>query len=148
MTGTRFAILLMVSVSVAGCGSAARSMLERNDNNVQVSANPDLAMPPDLRLPPPGSGPPPAQPQPSYNTAYDSNAIYDGGTPTAPAANKTQFGDDVYAKAGISIYKPDGTRKTDPELREELRKYYVAKKRQKNSNYGTVFNIGNIFKDE
>ena len=33
-------------------------------------------------------------------------------------------------------------------LREELRKATVAEKQKANPNYGTVFNIGNIFKDE
>ena len=143
MTGTRFAILMILTVSVAGCGSGARSMLERDDSGVHASANPDLAMPPDLRLPPPGSAPtPPPQPAPGYNTAYNSDA------PPAPAANNTHYGDDVYAQAGISVNKPDGTRKSDQELRDELRKYYLAKKKQSNPNYGTVFNIGNIFNDE
>ena len=56
--------------------------------------------------------------------------------------------DSVYAQAGISVYKPDGTRKSDADLRKELQDYYRAQKKAKNPNYGTVFNIGNIFKDE
>ena len=143
MTGTRFAILMITAVSVAGCGSTARSMQERDDSGVQASANPDLSMPPDLRLPPPGSAPPPPpQPAPGYDTAYNADA------PPAPAATNARYGDDVYAQAGISVNKPDGTRKSEQELRDELRQYYLAKKKQKNPNYGTVFNIGNIFNDE
>jgi hypothetical protein len=65
----------------------------------------------------------------------------------APAARATPA-DSVYTQAGISLYKPDGTKKTDAELRNELQAYYLAQKKAKNPNYGTVFNIGNIFKDE
>ena len=55
---------------------------------------------------------------------------------------------DKYAKAGISLTRADGTKKTEGELDNELRAYHLAKKRQQNPNYGTVFNMGNIFKDE
>ena len=68
--------------------------------------------------------------------------------PAAPSAPARRLPTDIYAKAGISLYKPDGTKKTDTELRAELQAYYLAQKKAKNPNYGTVFNIGNIFKDE
>jgi len=55
---------------------------------------------------------------------------------------------DVYERNGISKVRPDGTPKTDQELQAELKALYLAKKRQKNPSYGTIFNIGNIFKDE
>ena len=139
----RFALLLTVSAVLAGCGSTARSLLESDDGGVQPTASPNLALPPDLRLPPPGSAPP--APPPSTVASYDPPAA---AAPADPSAPRPQFGDDVYAQAGISVNKPDGTRKSDQELREELRRYYIAKKQQKNPNYGTVFNMGNIFRDE
>lgn len=138
-TVARLATLLMVSAALAGCGSAARSMLERDDSAVQASANPNLAMPPDLRLPPPGSAPPPAA---SYTPPPSA------GAPAAPVDPRPVYGDDIYAQAGISVNKPDGTRKSNQELREELRKYYIAQKRQQNPSYGTVFNMGGVFRDD
>jgi hypothetical protein len=54
----------------------------------------------------------------------------------------------VFTNAGISLYNADGTKKTDQQLRDELQAYYIAQKKAKNPSYGTVFNIGNIFKDE
>ena len=137
---SRLAVLVAVSAALAGCGSAARSMLERDDSAVQASASPNLTMPPDLRLPPPGSAPPPAA---SYNPPPTT-----GAAPGTAAAPRPAYGDDVYAQAGISTTNPDGSRKPEPQLREELRQYYAAKKREKNPNYGTVFNIGNIFSDD
>ena len=69
-------------------------------------------------------------------------------TAAAPAVAGNSAADSVYTNAGISVYKPDGTRKSDDELRRELQQYHIAQKKAKNPNYGTVFNIGNIFKDE
>ena len=136
---TNAAALALVAVITAGCGSTMRNMLERGDPpEQQANVRQELTMPPDMRLPPPGSAPEPTaqEPAPTYSTGA-----------TTPG-ERPHYGDDVYAQAGISVYKPDGTRKTDAELREELQQYYIAKKKQKNPKYGTVFNMGNIFKDE
>ena len=125
-------------------------MLERKDPpEIQAASNHSLTMPPDLRLPPPGSAPEATSQAaaPAYNdTTYDAPGT--SQSVAAAPAQTNQYGDDVYANAGISVYKPDGTRKTDGELREELRLYHINKKKQRNPNYGTVMNIGNIFKDE
>jgi hypothetical protein len=43
--------------------------------------------------------------------------------------------------------KPDGTRKTDYELQQELRQVYISRKRAQNPNYGTIMNIGSVFSD-
>ena len=67
---------------------------------------------------------------------------------SAPAATSTNPADSVYEQAGISVTNPDGTRKSDDQLRKELQAYYIAQKKAKNPNYGTVFNMRNIFKDE
>jgi hypothetical protein len=138
------AALGLLALTLAGCGSAMRDMLERDTPQQQAAVRQDLTMPPDLRLPPPGSGP--AEPASVTPGVYDSTS----GTAAAvaPSAPRPTAEQGIYEKVGISIYKPDGSKKTDSELREELRQYYIAQKKQKNSNYGTVFNMGNIFSDE
>ena len=71
-------------------------------------------------------------------------------TPTAPAPN-TQVAtapvptNDIYAKWGISRTNPDGTPKSQEKLIEELRAKQKEIEQDKNPNYGTVFNIGNLF---
>ena len=141
------AVLGLLAVPLAGCGNTMRDYLERETPPQQAAVRQDLTMPPDLRLPPPGSAPlaEPASPD-----------LYDGGDmaaaapsePLAPAAPRPTPEQGIYEKAGISLTRPDGTKKTDAELRAELREYYIAQKQAKNPKYGTVFNIGNIFKDE
>jgi hypothetical protein len=114
-------------------------------------------MPPDLRLPPPGTTT--AMPDPgAINSTAALTAPPPAAAPAAPAAPATTGAtaaaapatgpDSVYVNAGISLYNPDGTKKTDQQLRQELQAYYLAQKKAKNPSYGTVFNIGNIFKDE
>lgn len=136
----------LVMLTVSACGSRVQSMLDRDDSGAQqhVASNQNLTMPPDLRLPPPGSGTAPVtQTAPA---SYQQDGLQ--SAPSAPPANRPQYGDDVFAREGINVYKPDGTRKTETELREELRQAQLAKKKQKNPNYGTVFNMGNIFSDD
>ncbi len=123
MKSTVSAVALgLAALTLAGCGSTMRDMLE--------------------------AAPAPATVTPGiYDSSSGSAAATAPVTQAAPVAppNPAQT---AYEKAGISLTKPDGTKKTDAELREELRAYYIAQKRQKNPNYGTVFNIGNIFSDE
>jgi hypothetical protein len=131
----------------------------------QVRVNQALSMPPDLQLRAPSgqisedgqankvaSAPPPQQP--SYDQASaapDDQAsaapepLEQTGTaaPAQPAPKQ-----DVYEHYGISKVKPDGTPKSERELLRELREAQIAAKRKQNPNYGTVWNIGNIFKDE
>lgn len=136
-------LLLAAAIGLAGCGSSMRNLLERDGPPPQQTAvRQDLTMPPDLQLAPPGTAPA-ATSQPLAPTDTTSN--YD--QPTVTAARPAPE-DDIYARAGISLYRADGTKKSDEELRTELRAYYIAQKQKKNPNYGTVFNIGNIFKDE
>jgi hypothetical protein len=54
---------------------------------------------------------------------------------------------DVYERNGISKVRADGTPKSDTELKAELKKVYLTKKQQTQPHYGTIFNMGNIFKD-
>ena len=143
------ALLVAMASGLSGCGSAMRDYLERPTPNQTAAVQQDLTMPPDLRLPPPGSAP----------SAPDGGAGSLAMAEPAPAPVQTSVSpvtqggastpkDSVYTQAGISLYRADGTKKTDAELKAELQALYTARKRQKNPNYGTVFNIGNIFKDE
>jgi hypothetical protein len=145
--------LAVLATALAGCGSTMREYLEKETPAQSAAVRSDLTMPPDLRLPQPGT----TAPAPDTG-AVSTEASLTAPPPAAaksapvtsaapPAAGATSV-DSIYTQAGISIYKPDGTRKSDTELRKELQDYYMAQKKAKNPNYGTVFNIGNIFKDE
>ena len=137
--------LLAVAALAGGCTSIADVMRPGPEEQAQAQqqAYQDLSMPPDLRLPPPGSAPQPAPPpEPSAQVASVAPATPYGSAPAAAPQG------DIYERNGMSKVHPDGTPKTDAELQAELKKIYLAKKQQKNPKYGTVFNIGNIFKDE
>jgi hypothetical protein len=151
-------LLGIAAMALTGCGNSMRSYLEKDTPVQSTSMRGDLTMPPDLRLPPPGT----TAPAPDTSTMSNQAALTAPPPPaaatapakvasapaaTAPAANPNDP-NSIYTQAGISIYKADGTKKTDSELRKELQEYYIAQKRAQNPNYGTVFNIGNIFKDE
>ena len=145
----------VVALGLAGCSNPMRSYLEKDSPAQSVAMRQDLTMPPDLRLPPPGTTT--AAPDPgayanetasltSPPAAAAATAPATAAATPAPAVNNGPYA--VYTNAGISLTNPDGTKKTDQQLREELQAYYVAQKKAKNPKYGTVFNIGNIFKDE
>ena len=142
----KFAVSLASLIAVAAVASGCTTISDvmrpgPEDQQAQPQAYHDLSMPPDLRLPPPGSGPEPA-PGVAQTTAASAAPLSPvTGSAAAPEG-------DVYERNGIVKIRSDGTPKTDAELQAELRKVYLAKKQQKNANYGTVFNIGNIFKDE
>lgn len=155
-------LLCLAGLSLAGCSNTMRNYLEKETPTQTLNARQDLAMPPDLRLPPPGTttaapdpGAAAAAAQTAALTAAPSipvssapkaaaPAVTTAATTTAPASGP----DAIYTNAGISVFNPDGTRKTDQQLREELQAYYIAQKKAKNPSYGTFMNIGNIFKDE
>ena len=120
-------------------------------------------MPPDVRLPPPGTtaaapdtgAVSSAEMQSAALTTPPTTPVYAAPKAAAPAvktaATTTEPAsgpDAIYTNVGISVFNPDGTRKTDQQLREELQDYYIAQKKAKNPKYGSVLNIGNIFKDE
>ena len=139
------AVLGLFALLLAGCGETMRGYLEK-DTPAQTAATPqDLTMPPDLSLAQPGTAP--AETQPVAPSSYENSDVA-APVPTAPAPSGAVSPDDKYRKAGISLNKPDGARKSSAELDAELKAYFVAQKRQQNPNYGTVFNMGNIFKDE
>lgn len=155
-------LLCLAGLSLAGCSNTMRNYLEKETPTQTLNARQDLAMPPDLRLPPPGTttaAPDPGAAAAAAQTAALTTApsipvasapkaaapaVTTAATTTAPASGP----DAIYTNAGISVFNPDGTRKTDQQLREELQAYYIAQKKAKNPSYGTFMNIGNIFKDE
>jgi hypothetical protein len=120
------------------------------------------AAPPDAFVPPSVSAEQPAEVASTQTSAYDTGAQKLETTPgTGPAptqispvqsAQKTNLTgktaqQDAYQRFGISKTKPDGTAKTQSELDRELLEAVRAEKRKQNPNYGTVFNMGRIFKD-
>ena len=54
----------------------------------------------------------------------------------------------TYAEYGILPTKPDGTPKTQAEMNAELAEAMKARKVQQNPHYGTIFNVGSIFRGE
>ncbi len=140
------AVLLAAGALASGCTSIADVMRPGPAEQPQVQQTyQDLSMPPDLQLRPPGTAAaPPAVQEPaavSSTKVASAPATPYGNAAAAPAG-------DIYERNGISRVKPDGTAKSDAELQAELKKVYLAKKQAANPNYGSVFNIGNIFKDE
>lgn len=112
----------------------------------QIATNNPLSLPPDLQLPAPGTAATAAAYQsPAVSTQLappaKSTSLY-GGTAATPAPDG-----DVFDQNGISKYRPDGTLKTAAELNKELSAVYMARKKAKNPNYGTIGNIGSIFSD-
>jgi hypothetical protein len=143
-------------------------------DETQVSVNQPLSVPPDLQLRPPSdkepqhtaSLPQDAQ-QPASGTLQqpqDLGLSPDAEATAAPAQPSGQpqqlqqpqqpqqqatVGDpqDAYARAGVSRYHPDGREKTQIELNEEMREKKVEAERQKDPNYGTIWNLGSVWSD-
>jgi hypothetical protein len=148
-------VLAVLAAGTAGCSDTMRNYLEKDTPTQQQAAvRQDLTMPPDLSLAPPSSAPQESTAsanQPLYDSSSTAAAPAPAPAPAAPAMAakpRPSPADSLYEKAGISLTKPDGTRKTQAELQAEYKAWYVAQKRQQNPNYGTVFNMGNVFKDE
>ena len=147
--------VLALSIVLAGCSSSRllNKMGFGNSSPQQTAQTPvvqtgnNLALPPDLQLRPPGTVTENYQPSPApiapVQTANLEEDMY-SSAPTAPAAPVKR---DIYAEYGISKLKPDGTPKLEGDLKAELKQAMLKRKQQQNPNYGTVFNIGNIFHD-
>lgn len=145
---------LLLALGLAGCGSASVSSIMGDDApSVQAArANADLSMPPDLRLHPPSeaaayAAPAATTPEATSTTSAALSTAPGTAAAGSPAADRAQIGDDIFAKYGISKTNPDGTAKTPQQMQNELRAAMIAQKRQTNPAYGTIFNIGDIFKD-
>jgi hypothetical protein len=142
---------LLLSLALAGCssnllGGGASSSGPVAEQSIPVGNQ--LALPPDLSLRAPGATTP----------AYRSNAALGEGATgvysddvnpplNRQAALPKGTTGDVYEKYGISRLNPDGSKKDEGALRAELRQAVLAEKRKTNPNYGTVRNIGDLFRD-
>jgi hypothetical protein len=144
---------VIAALALAGC--APSSVLDifgaGKSSAPQAGAVPqgnNLAMPPDLQLKAPAEtasqdyqpntvGSPP----PGNDVALAAPAPVVARPAPAPAP-------DIYEQYGISRTNPDGSPRDKAVLEKELKAAMIAKKRQANPRYGTIFNIGNIFRDE
>ena len=85
---------------------------------------------------------PPAYAQPQQPPAYGQQPPAYGQPPA-----QQQASGDIYQRHGISRTNPDGSEKSHTQLMKELRKVRLEKKRAQNPNYGTIFNMGDLFSD-
>jgi hypothetical protein len=133
-------------------------------DETQVTANQPLTVPPDLQLRPPSneepksvaSLPPANQQQPAaidlqqpQDYASAPQAEPAPAQPQAQPQQQASTGEaqDAYARAGVSRYHPDGREKTQLELNEEMRQKKIEADRQRDPNYGTIWNLGSVWGD-
>lgn len=171
--GLRIAVLAIFGGLVAGCSETGFQDVigagKYTPDETQVSVNQPLSVPPDLQLRPPSdeepqrtaSLPDDAQPPASgtLQQPQDIGLSPDAEAAAAPAQGQPQQlqqtqqqasgaeAQDAYARAGVSRYHPDGREKTQLELNEEMRQKRVEAERQKDPNYGTIWNLGSIWSD-
>jgi hypothetical protein len=143
--------VLVLSFVLGGCSSSGLldKMGLRDSPTPQtpvIQTGNNLALPPDLQLRPPGTVTENYQPN-TVPAAPVQSASLDEGLYSSPSAYQPPVKRDIYAEYGISRLKPDGTAKTDEDLKSELKLAMLKRKQQQNPNYGTIRNIGNIFDD-
>jgi hypothetical protein len=163
------AVLVALGGLVAGCSETGfQDFLGAGKyapDETQVSVNQPLSVPPDLQLRPPSdveprrvaSQPPPSQPagQPAYDQLQQPQdlTVAPQPQPTVPQPGQPQQQtasaepQDVYARWGVSRYHPDGRKKSQIELNEEMRQKRDEMRRQQDPNYGTIWNLGSIWSD-
>ena len=145
--------VLAMSFVLAGCGasrllggmSLGSSSPAPQAPTVQTGNN--LALPPDLQLRPPGTAAENYQPTPAPAAPIQSASLEEDMYSSTPPVAAAPVKRDVYAEYGVSKVKPDGTPKTDQELKADLKLAILKRKQQQNPGYGTVRNIGGIFSD-
>ena len=166
-TAYGLALSLMAALAVAGCSETKMQDLlgsgkDATPDESQVRVNRNLSMPPDLNLRPPSgdtsedgqpnqvaSALPPAQPAMDQAQPQPAPMQTASANPPPPAAQGQQPPQqDIYEKYGISKVGPDGKPKSENQLYKELHAAQLAEKRKANPNYGTIWNMGNVFKDE
>lgn len=142
--------VLALSFVLGGCASSGllNSMGLGNSpapqQTPEVRTGNNLALPPDLQLRPPGAVTEDYQPNQPTVAPVESASLDEVSTPPVAAAPVKR---DIYAEYGISKLKPDGTAKTPDELKAELKVAILKRKQQQNPGYGTIRNIGAIFKE-
>lgn len=162
------AFSLTAALAVAGCSETKMQDLlgsgkSATPDETQVRTNRNLAMPPDLNLRPPTGEVAEDGQLNTVASAVPAEPAMDQAQPTpepAPAPVQTASANpppaqgaeppkqDVYEKYGISKTGPDGKPKSENQLYKELHAAQLAEKRKANPNYGTIWNMGNVFKDE
>ncbi len=137
----------LISLAVTGCAGPTISSIMGSDTPsvAKAQTHRDLTMPPDLQLRAPSATTSEVVEAPASEPVVSTAAAPQAVDTANPAQGKVEA--DVYERNGISKVHPNGKPKTQAELGAELKKAYVAKKREQNPNHGTIFNIGNIFKD-
>ncbi len=136
-----------VTLLLAGCSSGLLGGGGSNSGpsaEPQIAVNNQLAMPPDLSLAAPGTR---AAPAARVASIDDEPVDLDAPITPTPAPAPKADTQDVYEQYGISKTNPDGTKKEEGKLREELRQAVLAKKRKENPKHGTIFNVGELFRD-
>lgn len=153
LNGTQAALCAALAVALAGCSSSLLNSKSGTLPSNNVAVGNELSLPPDLSLRAPSAT------APAYDTAAVAGDDVYGAAPSsvkpaAPgqltrgeAAAQNAGKGDVYDQYGISKFKPDGTKKEEWELREELKVAIRKRKQQQNPGYGTVFNMGGLFSD-
>jgi hypothetical protein len=164
------AVLVVFGGLVAGCSETGFQDLigagKYTPDETQVTVNQPLSAPPDLQLRPPSNEQPqsvasvPQAGQPATDTLQQPQdvALSPSTEPAAPQAptqlqpEAQQQADadqpqDIYARHGVSRHHPDGREKTQIELNEEMRQKRDEAMRQKDPNYGTIWNLGSIWSD-
>ncbi len=140
-----------VAAALAGCSSAANLLNGGSSPTPQAASIPvgnQLALPPDLSLATPRQTVDTYQPNgpvASVAAPAEGGELYSGNASAATAKRKGGTIDEAFAYYNISKTKPDGSAKSTAELNEELKLAIKAEKRRQNPNYGTIFNIGEIF---
>lgn len=158
---------LAAALAVAGCSETKVQDLlgtgkDTTPDESQVRVNRSLSMPPDLNLRPPTGE--------ATEEDGEPNKVANVAAPAQPAMDQPQAApqplrtaaakapettagteppqQDVYEKYGISKVGANGKPKTQNQLYKELHEAQLAEKRKANPNYGTIWNMGNVFKDE
>lgn len=155
-----YLLLALATLALGGC-SAGAGLLDGKTGVPQASSVPvgnNLALPPDLQLAAPTATSDAYQPngavaaaakplaaKPVKQLATAQTATSGGLYGTASAAAPAGTGD-IFAQYGISKFNPDGTQKTQTQLADELNAAILKKKQQQTPGYGTIANIGAIFK--
>lgn len=158
----RTAVLMVFGGLIAGCSETGFQDIigsgKYTPDETQVAVNQPLSVPPDLQLRPPSNEEPPAvanvpqaSQQPAAVDLQQPQDLTEEVTESEQPADQQQadLGEplDVYARWGVSRTHPDGREKTQVELNKEMREKRIEAERQKDPNYGTIWNLGSIWSD-
>jgi hypothetical protein len=156
--GLSLVFSLAAALAVSACSETSVQDLLGNGKSSApdasgVAVGQNLAMPPDLQLRAPGEG----ESNDNQATAQAVQPVEPAATAAAESAPKPLAGaqtasaqppkQDAYERYGISKTYPDGKPKPQNVLFRELHEAELAEKRRANPNYGTIWNMGNIFSD-